>query len=179
MRNSILISSFLISAISLASCVDSVRTTTYFDEISEEYTDTSMPINLELQDYVGPKSHAYLLLEKNRSKGESFIKIRWNLESKYRPNIAIQDSMKIMIDGKLTSFSPIRQSEILAINVEPRSVEEEAIYQINLDLLEALLKANDATIFISGQKLSIKSDLTSKSHKASLKNFLEHTIDPK
>jgi hypothetical protein len=160
----------------LSSCVASIRTTTYFDEISEEYIDLSQPIEVTLEDYVGPKTGAILLLERNRSQEKYFIKIRWSIESKYRPTIALSDSLKFMIDENIWfNFSPIKPPQILGIKIEPRSFEEEAVYEIPREFLEVCLRAEKVKVFISGKKLALKGDLSSKIQKLSFKDFLEHT----
>ena len=167
---------FLTLIILLSSCVSSVRTTTYFDEVTEEYIDLAQPVELVLEDYAGPKTSAILLLERNRSHEKYFIKVRWNLESKYRPEIAAEDSLKFMIDEKiLYNFSPIAAPRILGINIEPRSFEEEAIYEVPRELLEICLRANEIKVFVSGRRLALKADLSSKVQKLAFKDFLEHT----
>jgi hypothetical protein len=167
---------FFTLLILLSSCVSSVSTTTYFDEVREEYIDLSQPIELVLEDYAGPKTSAILLLERNRSQEKYFIKVRWNLESKYRPEIAAEDSLKFMIDEKiLYNFSPIATPRILGINIEPRSFEEEAIYEVPRELLEICLRADQIKVFVSGKKLALKADLSSKIQKLAFKDFLAHT----
>jgi hypothetical protein len=159
----------------LSSCVASVRTTTYFDEVSEEYIDLSQPIEVSLEEYVGPKTTAILLLERNRSQEKYFIKVRWNIESKYRPHILSEDSLKFMIDDKIWyNFSPTKPPQILTIKIEPQAFEEEAIYEISREFLEICLRANEIKVFVSGRKLALKGDLSSKIQKLSFRDFLEH-----
>ena len=162
----------------LSSCVPSIRTTTYFDEVTEEYIDLSQPIELTLEDYIGPRTSATLILERNRSKEKYFLKIRWNIQSKYRPEIADRDSLKFMIDEDIRYiFSPITPPRIVRINVDSRSFEEESIYEIPRELLEICLRAERIKVFVTGKKLSLKTDLSSKIQKLAFKDFLEHSSE--
>ena len=164
----------LLLSIIITSCVSPIRTTTYFDEITAEYIDRSEPLELEIEDDGGSKSSVILILERNRSKEQYFMILRWRIGSKYRPDIASTDSLKFMInEDDWRCFSPI-STRIFGINISPSSIEEEAVYNVPLEMLETCLTANKIKIFLSGRRFALRADLSSKHHKLAFKNFLMH-----
>lgn len=147
----------------LFSCVDAVKTSTYIDEISGEYYDISQPIKLNISNSLPIPQFVNLFLKRNRSSNKYYIIVRWESQSKMRPGIDNTDSLKIMINnGYFISYSPVKLPSVIKIGVEPYSIEEEAIYEVDFKLLETLSVAQNIDIYLTGKRMSIKAKINSK-----------------
>lgn len=135
---------------------------------------TSKPIYLSIKNTKNNK--LYLLLERNINTDEFFIKVRWIFYKGGSQFKGKDTVLKFLIDkSDIISMTPIKPIRIVAYHIDPKSVEEEAIYKITREDFTKLVDAKSVTLVIEGKREKKEAEFNKFHTFRAFKDFLKNS----
>jgi hypothetical protein len=164
----VLLLSFLLS-----SCF-AVETSRTYDKAMTTGRCSSEPIYLSFTD--NRDGSFYLVLDKNITSEKYVLSVRWISRAQERQFNGMDSSLKFMINrSELIDLLPASMPKILSYNIEDNSIEEEAIYNLRREQLEAIAKAKHVLVELTGKHNKVIVGRFNKFHTVrAFKDFLKN-----
>lgn len=163
----------IILASSLSGCYP-VQTTTLYNKGLTNGQALSQRIYLSFRDTKNASFH--LRLKHNIVAKEYLLLVYWDSPSSSRLFAGAQPTIKFLVDGsEIIMPQTIKKPQVVSYNLDTKSRQEEAIFQITLSQLNALAGAKNVEVELSGQHITVVGRFNRRHTTKAFKDFIRHS----